>query len=69
MTAHLPEIPLPAAGMKLSIVIPCYNEVELIEQVIQAVLDAPYPNKEVIVVDDASNDGSADFLAIGSDDT
>lgn len=35
--------------MKLSVVIPCYNEAATIEKVIDAVLRAPFPDKEVIV--------------------
>ncbi|MDL1898083.1 glycosyltransferase family 2 protein [Anaerolineae bacterium CFX7] len=49
--------------MKVSIVIPCYNERETIEQIVQAVLDAPVADKEVIVVDDCSTDGTREALA------
>jgi glycosyltransferase involved in cell wall biosynthesis len=48
--------------MKLSIVIPCYNEISTIESIIEAVLASPYPNKEIIVVDDCSTDGTIDKL-------
>jgi glycosyltransferase involved in cell wall biosynthesis len=48
--------------MKLSVVIPCYNEAGTIEQVINAVLHAPYPDKDIIVVDDCSTDGTRDIL-------
>lgn len=48
--------------MKVSIVIPCYNERETIEQIVQAVLDAPVADKEVIVVDDCSTDGTRERL-------
>ncbi len=46
----------------LSIVIPCFNEVATIASLIQTVLDSPYPHKEIIVVDDASTDGSYEIL-------
>ncbi|MBE2199078.1 MAG: glycosyltransferase family 2 protein [Anaerolinea sp.] len=50
--------------MKLSIVIPCFNEIKTIAQIlekIQAVeLDLP---KEIVIVDDGSSDGTRDFLA------
>src|SRR5690606_36829327 len=50
--------------MKLSIVIPVYNEQATIESLIQAVLAAPTPiDKELIVVDDCSKDGTRDKLA------
>jgi len=48
--------------MKLSVVIPCYNEAGTIEKVIDAVLSAPYPDKEIIVVDDCSTDGTREIL-------
>lgn len=48
--------------MKLSIVIPCYNELNTIEAIIQAVQAAPIAEKEIIVVDDCSTDGTRDVL-------
>lgn len=41
---------------KVSIVIPCYNDVAYIEQAVQSALSQSYSNIEVIVVDDGSND-------------
>jgi glycosyltransferase involved in cell wall biosynthesis len=46
----------------VSIVIPCYNERGTIEALVDAVLAAPVPDKEVIVVDDASTDGTREVL-------
>ena len=48
--------------MKLSVVIPCFNEAATIESIIGAVRDAPYAPKEIIVVDDCSTDNSRDIL-------
>ena len=51
---------------KLSIVIPVYNEIETIEELLERVFTAPLPEslaREVIVVDDASTDGTGDRLA------
>ena len=48
--------------MKLSIIIPCFNEAATIERLIDAVRAAPWPDKEIIVVDDASTDGTRDKL-------
>ena len=48
--------------MKLSIVIPVYNEERTLATVVARVLAAPY-EKELIVVDDASTDGSARVIA------
>ncbi|MDI9570429.1 MAG: glycosyltransferase family 2 protein [Pseudomonadota bacterium] len=48
--------------MKLSVLIPCYNEAATIERVIDTVLQAPVPDKEIIVVDDHSTDGTREIL-------
>jgi glycosyltransferase involved in cell wall biosynthesis len=48
--------------MKLSIVIPCYNEFNTIETVIDAVRKSPYPDKEIIIIDDCSIDGTREKL-------
>jgi glycosyltransferase involved in cell wall biosynthesis len=49
-------------GMKVSIVIPCYNEKATIGKIVQAVHAAPIPSKEIIVVDDGSSDGTQTVL-------
>ena len=48
--------------MKLSIVIPCFNELATIDDIIDAVNAAPYSDKEIINVDDCSTDGTRDKL-------
>jgi glycosyltransferase involved in cell wall biosynthesis len=48
--------------MKLSIIIPCYNERDTIHAIVEAVKAAPYPDKEIIIVDDCSSDGTRDLL-------
>jgi glycosyltransferase involved in cell wall biosynthesis len=48
--------------MKLSIIIPCYNEVNTIGAIVDAVRGSPWPDKEIIVVDDCSNDGTRQKL-------
>ena len=48
--------------MKLSVVIPCYNEFATIDAIIDAVRKSPYPDKEIIVVDDCSRDGTRERL-------
>jgi glycosyltransferase involved in cell wall biosynthesis len=49
-------------NMKLSIIVPCYNELETIQHIIDAVVNSPVKNKEVIIVDDFSTDGTRDVL-------
>ena len=48
--------------MKLSIYIPCFNEFATIDNIIDVVNAAPYPDKEVVIVDDCSTDGTRDKL-------
>jgi glycosyltransferase involved in cell wall biosynthesis len=48
--------------MKLSIIIPCYNELATIDQIIDAVNNSQYSNKEIIIIDDYSTDGTRDKL-------
>ena len=48
--------------MKVSVVIPCYNEKATIEEIVASVRSAPVSGLELIVVDDASNDGTTDLL-------
>jgi glycosyltransferase involved in cell wall biosynthesis len=47
--------------MKLSVIIPAYNEVHTIGEILSRVLRVNLP-KEVIVVDDCSTDGTREFL-------
>jgi glycosyltransferase involved in cell wall biosynthesis len=51
------------SSMKLTIVIPCFNEKQTIRSIVDAVRSAPYPQKEIIVVDDFSTDGTREILA------
>ena len=47
--------------MKLSVVIPVYNEIHTIGETLSRVLEVDLP-KEVIVIDDCSTDGTREFL-------
>ena len=48
--------------MKVSVVIPCFNELTTIEKIIAAVKAAPLKNIEIIIVDDCSTDGTTQLL-------
>ena len=48
--------------MKLSIIIPCYNEKDTIREIVQSVRAAPVAEKEIIFVDDSSTDGTREIL-------
>lgn len=53
-----------SSRQKLSIIIPCYNEQETIRELLHRVEQVRLPNweKEIIVVDDGSHDGTAEIL-------
>ncbi len=46
----------------ISIIIPCYNDAQYIEQSVLSALNQTYPYKEVIAVDDGSNDATKAVL-------
>jgi glycosyltransferase involved in cell wall biosynthesis len=48
--------------MKISVVIPCFNERNTIEQIVRTVRASSVQNLEVIVVDDCSTDGTIEIL-------
>jgi dolichol-phosphate hexosyltransferase len=50
--------------VKLSILMPVFNEAETVQVVVKRVLDVPYPcDVELVIVDDGSSDGTAGLLA------
>ncbi len=51
-------------GLRLSVVIPCYNEESTVAALVQRVVEAPPDDvgKEIVIVDDCSTDGSWDVL-------
>ncbi len=48
--------------MKLSVVIPCYNERATIVQIVRAVRACPVPDVEIVLVDDCSTDGTRELI-------
>jgi glycosyltransferase involved in cell wall biosynthesis len=48
---------------KLSVVMPCYNEINTIESIVQQVMAAKVPlSRELVIVDDCSTDQTRDYL-------
>ena len=48
--------------MKLSVVIPCYNEKNTIHKIVKSVKESGIKDLEIIIVDDYSTDGTRDIL-------
>ncbi len=48
--------------MKLSIIIPCYNERTTLEELIGRVRAAEPESKEIILIDDFSTDGTRELI-------
>ena len=64
MTSSATLVPLRQARerLRLTVVIPCFNEVATLEQVVDEVRAVEPDDKEIILVDDASTDGTADLI-------
>ncbi len=54
--------PLPSASPLVSVCIGAYNRKDYIRECVDSVLAQTWPNKEVVVVDDASTDGTREIL-------
>ena len=48
--------------MKISVIIPCFNEKNTIEKIINKIISQKDLNIEIIVIDDFSTDGTRDIL-------
>ena len=46
----------------LSVIVPCFNEIKTLDKIINNIQSSPVESKEIIIVDDFSNDGSREFL-------
>ena len=46
----------------VSIVIPCYNHAQFVQETIQSVIDQDYKNIELIIIDDGSKDNSVEVI-------
>jgi glycosyltransferase involved in cell wall biosynthesis len=55
----------PHSPVRISIIIPVYNEIRYISEVLKRVIEAPLPvgcEKEIVVIDDGSTDGTTAVL-------
>ena len=50
------------SNFTLSVIIPCFNEINTIEQVLIKVRNSPIKSKQIIIIDDFSTDGTREFL-------
>lgn len=49
--------------IKVSIIIPCFNEIKTIDTILEKVLSAPLPcEREIVIIDDCSTDGTREYL-------
>lgn len=60
---HLAEAPaIPKTPQKITVAIPNYNYKDFLDVRLKSILSQTYPIYELIILDDASTDGSADFI-------
>ena len=51
---------------RISVIMPCHNAAAFVEEAMSCVMNQTYPDVELIVVDDGSTDGSAEYPARAS---
>jgi glycosyltransferase involved in cell wall biosynthesis len=51
--------------MKLSMIVPCYNEKNLLPELIALVKRTPVEDKEIILMDDGSTGGTTEMIMVG----
>lgn len=56
-----PGLEYAPGGMRTSLIIPVYNEIPTLEEILRRVIAVDFP-KELVLVDDCSTDGSREFL-------
>ena len=44
----------------VSVIVPCYNQAQYLNEVLESVMDQTYLNWECIIIDDGSPDNTAD---------
>ncbi|MDC0616287.1 glycosyltransferase family 2 protein [Candidatus Pelagibacter sp.] len=56
-------------NIKISVIIPCFNEKDTILKTLKKVIQVDPPNKEIIIVDDCSTDGTLEEIKKIKDDS
>ncbi|WP_346836067.1 glycosyltransferase [Paenibacillus polymyxa] len=56
------HIQLPESNLKVSVIMPVYNAINVIRTAMHSVLSQTWKNIEVLIVDDCSNDGTSDII-------
>ncbi len=69
MTGIYLTMKISPSNFTLSILIPCFNEINTIDELIRRVKKSPIKSKEIIIIDDCSNDGTQEFLKNIDDDS
>ena len=51
-----------SSSFTLTVIIPCFNEINTIEELIKRVENSSVKSKQIIIIDDCSTDGTREFL-------
>src|SRR5215207_9882789 len=62
MVLNFPPATIPPRPPRVSVIVPVFNRVKLVGRALDSVAAQTFQDYEVIVVDDGSTDGSADFI-------
>ena len=57
------------SNFTLSVIIPCFNEINTIEEVINKVKNTSIKSKQIIIIDDFSTDGTREYLKLLKDES
>jgi glycosyltransferase involved in cell wall biosynthesis len=49
-------------NMKISVIVPCYNQVEYLKECIYSIFSQTYSNYEIIIINDGSTDGTDELV-------
>lgn len=48
--------------MRISVIVTSYNQAKFLDATLRSIVEQEYPNKEIIVIDDGSSDGSVELI-------